>query len=261
MVWLPAGSFWMGSPRDEEGRHNGEHRHEVSLSAPFWLGRMEVAQALWEQVMGDNPSTLEYREMNLVAEQFPVQSIRWTDAVSFANRLSELEGLQPAYHIEGDEAIWDRAANGYRLPTEAEWEYAARGGVYQSFSGTDAQEEVCKYGNVADLSGMRQFAWTDPIFACEDGAPGLAAVGSYAPNSWGLHDMTGNIWEWVWDWEGPYPEGGVTDPLGPASGTARIKRGGSWMHRWKSARVADRSRDNPSGRYHYVGVRLARSAE
>jgi len=261
MVWIPAGAFWMGSPRDEAGRHGGEVRHEVSLSAPFWLGTSEVSQALWERVMGDNPSTRTYQGVSLIGERLPVHTVRWTDAIRFANRLSAAEGLRPAYRLHGKQVTWDRSSDGYRLPTEAEWEFAARSGTYDAFSGTDSPEDVCRFANVATPSGQVMFSWKDPPFPCEDGVSGLAPVGSFSANAWGLHDMTGNIWEWVWDWEGPYPSQDVTDPTGPETGTARLKRGGSWMHRWRSARVADRSRDNPEGRYHYVGLRLARSTQ
>ena len=281
MLGITSGSFQMGSSADEEGRDSDETQHTVRISRAFMMSDREVSQGLYAAVMGENPS--EIREQWWggethgacskwgVGDELPVHCVDWYDAVRFCNRLSELEGLEPAYIISGDEVAWDRHANGYRLPTEAEWEYAAKAGGASVYAGTSEPEAVCRYGNVANPSTKEKYAsWlTWDTFTCSDGYDGLAPVGRFQANAWGLHDMTGNVWEWVWDWYGDYPASPGTDPVGPAvgktvkytgyEGPARVFRGGSWAYQPRGVRAAYRFSYEPGFRNYFLGFRLSRS--
>ena len=260
LVAIEPGEFWMGSPSDEKGRDDDETRHKVRLTRGFALGATEVTQGLYRAVTGRNPSLEEYEGVSLQGDRKPVQKVSWLDAVAFCNALSEQEGLTPAYRIAGDSVTWDRDADGYRLPTEAEWEYAARAGGNQLFAGADSYEDVCGVGNVSDLGATQKFDWSDDWSKqCTDRHHGTADVGSYRANAWGLYDMSGNVWEWAWDWYGDYPSGTVSDPTGPSTGSPRVARGGSWSNNPRCARVAVRLRHAPGYRYYYLGFRLARS--
>ncbi len=234
---LPGGRFLMGSPEQEPGRFPSEGpQHEVSVSA-LWMAETEVTQAQWQAVMGRNPASSRGPEL-------PVAGLSWCDALHFANALSEREGLQPAYRLRGrcgygGQVSWKRGADGYRLPTEAEWEYAARAGRQQRYAGSDRLDEV---------------AWTGL-----DREERLRPVAQKAPNAWGLHDMSGNVWEWVWDWRQDYASLSQADPSGPSSGLMRVFRGGSFRHLARFARVANRSWAQPIYRADNLGLRLARS--
>lgn len=260
MLVLPAGSFLMGSPSNEEGRFDGEAQHEVKLTRPFAISRTEVTQGMYTRVIGSNPSEPEYKGVVLLGDDLPVQNVSWLEAVQFCNKLSELEGLTVAYRIDGENVAWDQSTNGYRLPTEAEWEYAARAGTTSVWTGTSKGSEACLFGNVADAKAKTKFSLTeaDRTFDCSDGWEGLAPVGSFYPNAWGLYDMTGNVWEWTWD---RYTEKltAATDPIGPESGGYRVDRGGSWFDDPQSARVAHRGWRSASNRVGYLGFRLSRS--
>ena len=185
-AWIPAGTFVMGSPEGEEGRFDDERQHEVRISRGFWMGRYEVTQGEWEGVMGRNPSSFK-----ACGARCPVENVSWEDAQFFIERLNGRESGR-GYR--------------YRLPTEAEWEYAARAGTVGA-----------RPGELGDV------AWWD-------GNSGVRThvVGRKRANGWGLHDMLGNVWEWTADWYGAYPSGSVTDPAGPRAGSSRVSRGGSW---------------------------------
>ena len=271
-VKIPAGSFTMGSAAAEAGRDDDEVQHPVTLSRAFWMSTTEVTQAQFEQVMGFNPSKTGTNfyggkeqgscaaagSLSLVAPSYPVMCVSWQDAVEMANALSAVEGLRPAYSGSGACVTWDRTANGYRLPTEAEWEYAARAGTSTAWGGPSSSEQaVCVLGNVLDQSA--QAAGFQGTFApCDDGSPGLGAVGRYRANPWGLHDTVGKVWERTWDVAGAY-EAAATDPAGPDTGSYRVSRGGSWGLTAGNARVANRGRYPPEDRYDDLGFRLARS--
>ena len=184
---IPAGTFTMGDASGDDD----ETPHEVTLTKPFKMGVHEVTQAQYEQVMGVNPS--EYKGANN-----PVETVRREDAVEFCRRLSELPAEK-------------EAGNVYRLPTEAEWEYACRAGTRTRFSFVDDESDFGEYGWCIENSGRT----THP-------------VGSKLPNAWGLYDMHGNVWEWCQDWYGDYPSGSVTDPSGATSSLSRVNRGGGW---------------------------------
>jgi len=261
MVSLPGGSFEMGSAESEEGRDSDETQHAVRISRGFSLGKTEVTQGLYRSVVGTNPSQTEYEGVSLVGDELPVQNVSWFDAVRFANALSKREGLEECYEISGETVTWPKglACVGYRLPTEAEWEYAARAGLSGRYAGTDEERDVCRYGNVADSTAQAEFTgWT--VFSCDDGHAGLAPVGSYQPNAWGLYDMTGNVREWTWDWyQSAYQSGSSVDPVGPQSGSARVDRGGCWGSSPRFARLAYRDRYSPAYANFYLGLRLSRT--
>ncbi len=244
MVEIPAGRFIMGSPESEEGREDDERQHEVVISRPLLAAKHEVTQALWRIVMGNNSS-----DFKNCGEDCPVENVSWYDAVEFCNQLSEREGLTTAYRISGKNVIWNRSANGYRLPTEAEWEYACRAGTQSPFYTGGIMEEECGHDPALARAG----------WYCGNADSKTHSVGQKAPNAWGLYDMHGNVWEWCWDWYSDYPGGSVTDPAGPKSGSDRVGRGGSWRLYAHICRSASRNSDVPGARYHYQGFRLFRS--
>jgi formylglycine-generating enzyme required for sulfatase activity len=228
VVRVRAGSFTMGSPSSEEGHSSDEAQHQVTLTRDFWLGATEVTQAQWRAVMGSNPSYFDD------CDACPVERVSWDDAVAFLNALSDREGLARCYDGASFKGL---VCEGYRLPTEAEWEYAARAGT------TGA-----RYGDLGAI------AW----HAGNSGGR-TGPVGEKQPNAWGLHDMLGNVWEWVHDWYASYPSGAVSDPQGPSSGGYRVFRGGGWSDEARSARAAFRVGDAPANRGGFLGLRAARS--
>jgi formylglycine-generating enzyme required for sulfatase activity len=234
MVRITGGTFIMGSPVTETGRSPNEGpQREVTVSS-FYIGRFPVTQEKFESIMGTNPSM--FRGLNM-----PVERVNWFDAVEFTNRLSVASGLQPAYTINGQNVTWNRDANGYRLPTEAEWEFAARAGTQTPFSG----------GNTIGNTGWH----------FGNSAARAHPVGQRPPNPWGLYDMHGNVVEWCWDWLGPYPSTAEVNPIGPATGTHRVYRGGSWRFAAHQARSAFRFGNHPHLRLDFIGFRLVRNAE
>ena len=214
-VWVPAGEFRMGSA-SPEAPDNVQPVTQVRISRGFDLGKYEVTQGQWEAVMGSNPS--HFKECGL---DCPVEEVSWEDAQEFIRRLNAVDG-----------------AGTYRLPTEAEWEYAARAGTTGD-----------RYA--ADLGAI---AWYD-----ENSGDRTHPVGQKAPNAWGLHDMLGNVHEWVADWYGGYPGGTVTDPRGPGSGSYRVDRGGGWFYFASNCRSSFRGNDPPGYRSIYLGFRLLRT--
>ena len=234
-VTVPAGSFTMGSLPSQAGRDDDEETHVVTVSRPFLLGKGEVTQALWGQVMAHDPSTAHDPAL-------PVNQVAWIDGVAFANALSKRDGLAPAYVIAGDEVTWDPSANGWRLPTESEWEFAARG----------SPESVHLY---AGSSVIEEVAWTKSTSGNRVHAPC-----EKAPNQLGLCDMSGNVREWTWDRYAPYPSMPEVDPSGPSSGLQRTLRGGAYSDQLDQARVSNRNRGLPGVRFGVNGLRLARNA-
>jgi formylglycine-generating enzyme required for sulfatase activity len=234
-VLVPPGKFLMGSPKDEEERTEDEALHTVTLTEPFELSKYEVTQAQYEALAGENPSRFKGPDL-------PVERVSWVEARDYAARLTKKLG--------------DRHA--YRLPTEAEWEYSCRGGRSSS--------KPFGVGDGVGLSSKEaNFNGDNPYGGAEKG-PYLtftSRVGSYRANALGLYDMHGNVWEWCADWYGPYPEGTVTNPTGPAGGSAWVCRGGGWPANAGGCRAASRNWDGPSirpsFRFHDLGFRLARS--
>lgn len=230
MALIPGGTFTMGSP-DTEGNHNeDELSHEVTVSA-FYMGTNPVTQAEYEAIMGNNPSSGQ-------GANHPVENTSWFDAVEYCNRRSEAEDLTPAYTIDGDSVTWNQNANGYRLPTEAEWEYACRAGTTTAyFFGDEITTGQVNYGGGS-----------------------TSEASTYPANAFGLHDMHGNVWEWCWDRYAPYPADAQTDPTGAETGDTRLLRGGSYFDgQAQYLRSAMRVHYPPTTRYFDVGFRVARS--
>ncbi|MBC8348566.1 MAG: SUMF1/EgtB/PvdO family nonheme iron enzyme, partial [Verrucomicrobia bacterium] len=208
MLWVKPGTFEMGSPLSEKDRLDAETPHTVTLTEGYWLGKHEVTQSQWEKVMGSNPSSYKGGDR-------PVETVSWTEVTSFCAKLTASEraaGRLPAGMT-------------YQLPTEAQWEYACRAGTKTAFSFGEAAGELHRHANYADVN--TDFDWSDK--AHDDGYENTSPVGSYKANGWGFFDMHGNVFEWCADWYGDYPSGAVADPVGPAVGSYRVLRGGSWF--------------------------------
>ena len=240
---IPAGSFLMGSPPEEKERDGDEIQHQVTITRDFWLGATEITQVQWRETMGTSPSVFRRGTM-------PVENVSWFDAVEFCNALSLREGLEPAYQIQGEDVSWDVSASGYRLPTEAEWEYACRAGTTTPFHfGDNIDPGHVNYdGTFPFRRGRKGRYRTRPV-----------EVGSLPANPWGLHEMHGNVWEWCWDWLGPYATGSVQDPVGPSTGSSRVLRGGSWYSFATRCQSANRGVGAPGTSSMDLGFRLARS--
>jgi formylglycine-generating enzyme required for sulfatase activity/outer membrane protein assembly factor BamB len=243
LALVPAGEFLMGSPDDDPAARSDEKpRHRVRITRPFYIGTCEVTQAQYEKVMGSNPSFFSAtgpgkdKVAGLDTAHFPVEQVRWPDAVELCRRLSELPQEKSA----------NRA---YRLPTEAEWEYACRAGTTTAFHHGDSLSS-----KQANFNGLFPFggAAKGPFLAR------TARAGSYAPNALGLYDMHGNVWEWCSDWYGKdyYKESPRDDPAGPATGSVRVIRGGEWYGDARDCRSAFRYADLPTGTFYVLGFRV-----
>ena len=250
LVYVEGGSFKMGSTSSAKDE---KPAHTVTLSS-YCMAQTEITQEQWRAVMNSDPSMF-------IGDVLPVEYISWYDAIVFCNKLSILDNKTPVYSVNGEtdpdewgfmpeqrntltgETTMNRNANGYRLPTEAEWEYAAKGGNkskgYKYSGSTNTKKDV---------------AWYE-----ENSNKNTHTVATKSPNELGLYDMSGNVWEWCWDWYGPYSKEVQTDPTGPVSGVSRVTRGGSYDEDDFNCRVATRSRDNPTYRRNSVGFRIVRS--
>ncbi len=247
MVPIPAGSFTMGSPDGERGRYTGEGpQHQVTITQPFYLGRTEVTQAQWQAVMGTAMPT-DCGSYGTGAD-YPVYCVSWNDICGGTTGSSGT----PASFIGKLNA--QQSSTKFRLPTEAEWEYAARAGTAGPFS-----FDTSANPNWDTWCGS--FPQADPyMWWCGNNTPyGAKPVGQKLANPWGLFDMHGNLWEWVSDWYGSYSSSAQFDPQGPGSGSYRVIRGGSWYNYAHSCRSAYRDLNWPGNRYGGAGFRLARS--
>ncbi|MBC8532302.1 flavodoxin [Gehongia tenuis] len=253
-ILIEGGSFQMGSPDSEPWRSEDETQHSVTVS-DFYISPYELTQADFQMVTNGNPSSFS-------GENLPVENISWLDAISYCNARSELEGLTPAYTVDGQNVTWNREANGYRLPTEAEWEYACRAGTTTPFNteNSPSADEVNYYGHYPYEIEGNYFSQGDL-----DTQPGqyretTVEVGSFAPNAYGLYDMHGNVSEWVWDYYGSYSTEEQTDPTGPETGSLRVYRGGGWNDFAKNMRSAYRATLEQDHGSFNIGIRLVRNA-
>jgi len=289
MLALPPGSFTMGCtpgampPQESDllGKpmkralceSDEKPAHQVTVSG-FEIGVTEVSQGLYQAVIGSNPSKFRdndapryaHRDADYTCwgsesrsptttgkvggDNCPVENVNWFDAVAFANALSLRKGLEQCYVISGKDVSWPKgpACKGYRLPTEAEWEYAARAGEDTLYAGANDLNEVAWH---AGNAGGKTHAVSG----------GAGVYGQKAANAWGLYDMSGNVFEWCWDWYGEdtYQSGSRVDPVGPESGTERVVRGGSYGGWSEFLRIANREKYESAIGQHYVGFRVVRS--
>ena len=227
-VYLPPGSFLRGSPSDELGRESDEKQQWVTLTNGFYLQTTEVTQGQWKAVMGVPPLHI----INCT-DNCPVERVSWNDAQEFIHKLNRLEGT---HH--------------YRLPTEAEWEYAARAGSNTAFANGEISIRDCGYDST--LSDIGWYCGNSDTYPHHP-------VAQKNPNAWGLFDMHGSVAEWCADWYGHYPPGSVTDPMGTPNGTERVLRGGGLADDARSCRSANRYSLRPDIIFDYIGFRLVRS--
>ncbi|MCL2379990.1 MAG: formylglycine-generating enzyme family protein [Treponema sp.] len=277
MVRVGSGVFCLGREEGTAGFGNVTPISHVTMSG-FYIGRFPVTQGQWYAVMGTWPSLFTGTNNSggttvtpsLNRNNLPVEGVNWYEAIVFSNRLSILKGLTPAYKLPNQwpnptswstnpdtwgvvpnlgtpqQARWNAVrtvsgSTGYRLPTEAQWEFAAKGGPLSgayTFSGSNDINAVAWHlGNSGDRT---------------------REVGGLQANQLGIHDFSGNVWEWVWDWHGPYTAAGKTDPSGAPSGSLRIRRGGGWGNSVYGVRSVVRGGGDPAGRYGDLGFRVAR---
>ena len=287
MVFIRGGTFRMGCTSEQRDCVSGESPTFEATVSDFYLGRYEVTNESFVEFLNSISNKIALDDKgdavslngNLIFDNFcgdrkggcsnfeemieydngtrpggrfkvvsgyakhPVVLVSWYGAVEYCNWLSDREGLRKVYTIRGDEVVADWSANGYRLPTEAEWEYAARGG---------AESKGYKYAGSNNLDEVAWF-W-------ENSGGKTHPVGKKKPNELGLYDLSGNVWEWCWDWAGAYSSSSKTNPRGPARGSSRVNRGGCWYNFYpRNCRVANRDGNAPTLRYYHVGIRLARS--
>ena len=227
MIYISPGTFMMGSPSGEKERDRDERQHKVTLTKGFYMGATEVTQKQWRQIMGSNPSKFK-------GDNLPVGQVSWNDCKEFIRKLNRQEG-----------------ENKYRLPTEAEWEYACRAGTTTPFfTGQCISTDQANYNGNYPMPGCSKGRYRKKTID----------VPSFLPNAWGLYDMHGNVWEWCEDWyDKNYPSGHVTDPEGPSSASSRVRRGGSWGYSAGYCRSAYRGFSTPGHRRDLLGFRFART--
>ena len=275
-VLIPSGTFMMGSginASELKNRYRGKEewykdeypQHRVTISKPYYLQTTEVSVGQWRSFVKDTSYKTDAERGGgsyvwsgkkwekragrywdnpgfLQTDSHPVTCVSWNDVQAYIRWINHKEGKD------------------YRLPTEAEWEYACRAGLKTIRYWGDDPNDACSYANVADRSTRKKFSgWA--VHECDDGFVYTAPVGNFQPNDFGLYDMLGNVWEWCQDWYGSYPSGSVTDPEGPSSGYRRVGRGGSWTVSAGSCRSARRLRSRPVIGIYFLGFRLAQSVK
>jgi len=244
---IPAGEFWMGAvPGDDEANDDESPRHRVEITKPFYLGVYEVTQEQWQRVMGT--TVRQQRDkvdkswtMRGEGSSYPIYYVSWGEAVAFCEKLNHRE--------DGN----------YRLPTEAEWEYACRAGAPTKYYWGDSNSESVMKQYAWYEKNADDWYWTSPHAARE----GTQPVGQKLPNAWGLYDMSGNVWEWCSDWydKGYYNRSPSVDPRGPSSGDLRVLRGGSWLIVPRVLRSSFRLRYTPVPRDGNIGFRILRDVK
>jgi formylglycine-generating enzyme required for sulfatase activity len=270
--YVPGGTFMI-----DKGDNNdpSAENHNMTISKGYWVGETEVTQELFEAVMGTNPSTFSSSPASdETQEKRPVEMVSWYDAIAFCNKLSLLDGLTVVYSVSGisdwtglayglipttDDADWNAAAingsaTGYRLPTEMEWMWAAMGATEGGTASTGYAKGYAGSTEGSGQTNIDNYAWYTTNSSTK-----THEVGKKTANELGIKDMTGNVWEWCWDWYGSYPTGPVTDFLGADSGTRRVLRGGAWDVPVSSCVVSYQLQNVPIGRYYILGFRVVRA--
>ena len=248
MVRINGGTFLMGSPaNDPDPQKFNLPQHRVTLSS-YYIGKYEVTQKEWTEIMGTTVRQQQTKSkttwpLSGEGNFYPIYFVTWYDAIEYCNKKSIKEGLTPVYTINRNQneltVTWDRKANGYRLPTEAEWEYACRAGTTTTFSSG---------------SSVNNAGWHS-----ENANNRSHSVGEKQPNPWGLYDMHGNVFEWCWDLAGDYTAEEKNDPINSSDYDYRIYRGGSWFTGPVGLRTIMRYFRNPNTSTHYIGFRVARN--
>lgn len=253
-VLISGGTFQMGSPDTEPWRSEDELQHTVTVS-DFYMSKYELTQKEYEDITGNNPS-------NFSGENLPVENISWLDAVAYCNARSEKEGLTPVYTIDGQNVSWDKSADGYRLPTEAEWEYACRAGTTTPFymENSPSDKDSNYYGHYPYEIEDNYFSQGNLEVKPGEYRQTTVSVDSFSENPYGLYNMHGNVSEWVWDYYGTYSTDAQTDPTGPETGTLRVYRGGGWNDFAKNMRSAYRATLEQDHGSFNIGIRLVRNA-
>ena len=229
MTYIPAGSFMMGSPVSEKGRYEDETQHRVQMTKGFFMGVTEVTRQQWQMIMGDTPAKSDPGGAN-----HPVDHVSWNECQQFIMALNKQE-----------------KSRRYRLPSEAEWEYACRAGSDSALTNGDITHMGCEHD-----PNLNRVGWY-----CGNTEEMTQPVGKKEPNAWGLHDMHGNAWEWCQDWYEKYPEGQSLNPKGPPAGSSRVFRGGGWGLTARTCRSAFRDKYAPDLKCKLLGFRIVREAD
>jgi formylglycine-generating enzyme required for sulfatase activity len=288
LTLIPADEFLMGSPDSEkDGKVDEKPQHRVRFNRPFYLGVTEVTVGQfrqvvdaagykteaerdaqggqgWNEAAGTFVARKEYNWRNpgfAQTDDHPVVNVSWNEAVVFCNLLSEMQGLRPYYHLIDSGTVVPQGGTGYRLPTEAEWEYACRAGTTTRFVSGDDPETLAAVANIADSAAKARYPDWGGTIATRDGFVCTAPTRRFLPNAFGLFDMSGNVAEWCWDWYEPRysKQPSNTDPHGPSGGKVRVNRGGDWRSGPPRARSANRNGSLPDQRFLTTGFRVARS--
>ena len=238
----PEDFFMMGCTSEKGNDCNSDEKpsHRVFISRDYYMGKYEVTQGLYQEVMGENPSHFSAKNFSICESDCPIESVSWYDAIAFLNKLSDRDGYQRCYEGDGNNIRFvGLDCEGYRLPTEAEWEYASRGGQNFKYAGSDNVDDVAWHSGNSEQR-------THP-------------VGEKKANGYGLYDMSGNVYEWVLGGKSSYSESPMRDPLGILNASDRVIRGGSWVSYARYARVSDRNSRDPSRRNYGIGFRISRT--
>jgi len=235
---IPSGTFIMGSSESEIARDDDELQHRVNLTRSYYISTKEITQSQWREVTGENPS-------NHICNDCPVEGVNWYECIEFCNLLSKSEGYEPVYTVDGQSVTWEKKKRGYRLPTEAEWEYACRAGTRTpTYNGADEQD-------------ILNIGW------CRENSDGEThPVGRKLPNEWGLYDMCGNVWEWCWDRYTEFRRDTRDDPTigwptySRNPPTERVLRGGSYRYPLHCFRSAKRYSYSPILPRNHFGLRV-----
>jgi formylglycine-generating enzyme len=254
LILVSSNMMLMGTPAGESFKEEGETEHKVFVTLPFLMSQTEITQLQFKSLMGYNP--LLNRKTVLgndceacgVADDLPVFCVTWFEAIAYCNKLSQSENLAPAYTTNSGTIVWAKDSPGYRLPTEAEWELAVRG--------VRCNEGKLTYANGNLITILGESAWYK-----DNSGNKPHFVGTKTPNSLGLFDMNGNVWEWVWDWYEPFITATATNPAGPENGSFKVWRGGSWYTESSRTRIGLRWRNPPETRAADLGFRVVRYAQ